>query len=225
MYKLLTLALMLFVGPLHAACPDLYPAQRQIAPPTPSILELCNSFYVSQFNTQHSKVVFVSERLLPGTSIGAPTRLSGFRSDPRVRSGPSTTMYEGTGFDRGHLVPAENASTNEQMRDTFIMTNVVPQNPTLNRGEWKKLESMIRKSIMQSRNTDPVYVVTIPVYTVQSELIADKIPIPVGIWKVVIQGTSERYFFAGNSALATVFEHKQIDWRTIIHTQSLLHHR
>lgn len=47
--------------------------------------------------------------------------------------------YTNTGYDRGHLVP-----NIDYGNDTCIISNVVPQLPQFNRGQWKRIEIMIR---------------------------------------------------------------------------------
>ena len=54
--------------------------------------------------------------------------------------------YTKSGYDRGHLVPAEDfANSNLRLKSTFYYINCVPQTPNLNRGVWKRYESQIRK--------------------------------------------------------------------------------
>jgi len=54
--------------------------------------------------------------------------------------------YTKSGYDRGHLVPAEDfADTNLRLRSTFYYINCIPQTPNLNRGMWKRYETQIRK--------------------------------------------------------------------------------
>lgn len=69
-----------------------------------------------------------------------------FAEDTRVsRPRANHNDYTRSGYDRGHLCPAADRSRSKaDMRTTFIMTNVCPQAPTLNRGEWKKLETSCR---------------------------------------------------------------------------------
>lgn len=69
-----------------------------------------------------------------------------FAEDTRVSRPRATHQdYTRSGYDRGHLCPAADRSRSKtNMRTTFIMTNVCPQAPTLNRGEWKKLETACR---------------------------------------------------------------------------------
>lgn len=54
--------------------------------------------------------------------------------------------YTKTGYDRGHLVPAEDfANTNLRLKSTFYYINCVPQTVKLNRGIWKVYETKIRE--------------------------------------------------------------------------------
>lgn len=58
--------------------------------------------------------------------------------------------YTNSGFDRGHMVPAADRSLSiTSMKSTFIMTNVCPQVPALNRGAWKRLEDGCRNYARQ----------------------------------------------------------------------------
>lgn len=50
-------------------------------------------------------------------------------------------QYKKYGFDRGHLCPsADRTSSIDSNRETFLMTNMLPQSAALNRNVWKKLE-------------------------------------------------------------------------------------
>lgn len=56
--------------------------------------------------------------------------------------------YTNTGFDRGHLCPSDDRdSTAEENRTTFILTNIVPQAPQLNRQSWLRLEDYCRSLV------------------------------------------------------------------------------
>jgi hypothetical protein len=52
------------------------------------------------------------------------------------------TDYAGAGFDRGHLCPsADRTSSAADNSATFLMSNMIPQAPNLNRNTWENLES------------------------------------------------------------------------------------
>ena len=62
------------------------------------------------------------------------------------------------------MIPAGDfMHTQEALDGTFIMTNITPQNPSLNKGFWNKLEAYIR-SLITREQYDELMVVTGPVY-------------------------------------------------------------
>lgn len=88
-------------------------------------------------------------------------RNSSFRKDPNVTGTAENTDYTNSGYDRGHLVPAEDMSHSEKtMYESFYMTNVSPQDPSFNRGIWKSLEDKVRKWATENKK---IYVIAGPV--------------------------------------------------------------
>ncbi|MCS6905709.1 MAG: DNA/RNA non-specific endonuclease [Bacteroidia bacterium] len=85
--------------------------------------------------------------------LGTTDRQDNFRPDPDLPSGclqVTTHMYTSSGFDRGHLCPsADRTATLEDNSATFLMTNIVPQAPQLNRGAWEQFESYCRSLARQ----------------------------------------------------------------------------
>lgn len=54
--------------------------------------------------------------------------------------------YARSGYDRGHLAPAADFSWSQEAQDrTFVMSNMVPQKPNLNRDAWRRLEEKVRR--------------------------------------------------------------------------------
>ena len=108
-----------------------------------------------------------------------------FRPDPRLpnnweRVTPSD--YTGSGFDRGHLCPsADRSGSEEGMSDTFLMTNMTPQTPDLNRGPWVKLEAYLRTLV--TRGND-VYIFA-GVYGEKGKL-KKKVSVPTNDWKIAV---------------------------------------
>lgn len=57
--------------------------------------------------------------------------------------------YAGTGYDRGHLVPAGDFVWSQPLKtETFVYTNIAPFHPNLNRGPWANLEGKIRAEVL-----------------------------------------------------------------------------
>jgi endonuclease G len=69
-----------------------------------------------------------------------------FRKDRSVAKSPAASAYNSTGYDRGHLAPNRAIATRfgpEAQAQTFLMSNITPQSPALNRGPWRELEQRI----------------------------------------------------------------------------------
>lgn len=61
------------------------------------------------------------------------------------------------------MAPAADFIQSQEMMDsTFIMVNICPQSPDLNKGFWAKLEGFVRKLL--HREFEEVVVITGPVF-------------------------------------------------------------
>jgi endonuclease G len=70
----------------------------------------------------------------------------GFTADRSVPAAPKPSDYTKSGYDRGHMVPNYAIITRygeEARRKTFMMSNITPQTPALNRGVWREFEHRI----------------------------------------------------------------------------------
>lgn len=75
-------------------------------------------------------------------------RLDNFRADSRIprRFRASLEAYRGNGYDRGHLASSANHDLGALVNsETFLMSNMSPQAPDLNRGKWRELEAAVRE--------------------------------------------------------------------------------
>ncbi len=74
-------------------------------------------------------------------------RSDSFRPDYRIPKMFRADLvdYAGSGFDRGHLVASANKRGTElENSETFLLSNMSPQEPQFNRDIWKKLETRVR---------------------------------------------------------------------------------
>lgn len=93
-------------------------------------------------------------------------RKNNFRADVRIprRFRAGLKVYKGSGDDRGHLVASANHDELEiQNSETFLLSNMSPQEPDFNRGMWRKLEEAVRK-LNNKENILETYVLTAPVF-------------------------------------------------------------
>lgn len=121
-------------------------------------------YFSSSFNlqTQCSGQV---EWLIHPDDIGETKRNPSWRflpDVPHIGAKARHDDYRKSGYDRGHMCPAEDRSKSVQMmHSTFVMSNVAPQISSMNRGTWKKTEMDCRKA---SGEFGTIHVLAIPVY-------------------------------------------------------------
>ncbi len=94
------------------------------------------------------------------------------------------TDYRGSGYDRGHQCPSGDRTANADLNSaTFLMSNMLPQAPDLNRIVWNKFEEYCRDQLKMGVNEE--YIVCGGVGS--KETIADgKVNVPVSCWKIAV---------------------------------------
>ena len=104
-------------------------------------------------------------------------------------------FYKRTGYDRGHLMP--NAVINcdiKAQKETFILSNVAPQNPKMNRSTWKNLETYVREL---SKKYD-VWVQTGIIPGIESKKMKGQITYPMFFYKKLFYNNQYRIFVVPN---------------------------
>lgn len=91
--------------------------------------------------------------------------------------------YRGSGFDRGHLAPSADMETESSQSDSFSLANVVPQEPTLNRGLWAHIEATARALAL---SYGEVWVVTgVAFEGDRVRQAGGRVLVPSAVWKAV----------------------------------------
>jgi endonuclease G, mitochondrial len=102
--------------------------------------------YVLCYDVDRKVAAWASYRL-ERKDIKEAQRLNAFRTDPRlpIDQNPSCDDYAGSGFDRGHLVPRSDMNRlKTAIVNSFFLTNMNPQFPSVNQGVWERLERLVR---------------------------------------------------------------------------------
>lgn len=144
-----------------------------------------HSYYALDYNEEHEQANWVYYLLTSEFVNGTAKRKDNFRKDPTITSESATLSdYKKSGYDRGHLCPAADMKINkEAMSETFYLSNMSPQLAGLNRGEWKRLESQVRKWAIQE---DSIVVVTGPIFKNNIEQIgANQVTVPGYYYKII----------------------------------------
>ncbi|MFA7172693.1 MAG: DNA/RNA non-specific endonuclease [Kiritimatiellia bacterium] len=110
-----------------------------------------------------------------------------FKSDPEARNSPKPSDYAKTGYDRGHMAPNWSISTchgPEAQKQSFLLSNICPQMPGLNRGPWRKIEHLIT-DVWPSKYGD-IWVITGACSSSKNKRLPSGIEIPDGFYKVIV---------------------------------------
>jgi len=104
-----------------------------------------------------------------------------FLPDPQLyKASDLNNDYRNSGFDRGHISPAADARCNARhMEESFYFTNMAPQTPGLNRGQWKTLEEHTRQLAIQYDS------VRVRAGCVGISRRVNRLAIPTHCWKII----------------------------------------
>jgi endonuclease G len=109
--------------------------------------------------------------------------------------------YAGTGYDKGHLANDAHQSWDEMVEyESFLMSNMMPQLPGLNRGIWKLLETATGAWSFSRQTILIVYAG--PIYRGNEKRIGNGVLVPVGFYKIIIDRRT-------NEVLAFIFPHAE----------------
>jgi endonuclease G len=122
------------------------------------------------------------------THYGDAARSSSFYSDASL---PSTCYhvvssdYTNSGYSRGHMTRSEERTWSvDDNKQTFLMTNILPQYQDLNGGPWYKLELYLQ-DLAQNQNKE-LYVISGGYGSRGTLSGAGKVTIPTHTWKIVV---------------------------------------
>lgn len=182
------------------------------APVAAAAMELCSSGYGVLYSTEAKSPLFAAEYLSPERVFRAfdrQSRSNDFRPDERVaaRGRAALEDFRGSGFDRGHLAPSADMDTAQADSESFLLTNIVAQDPHLNRNLWAAIEKGVR-AMAKHR---PVYVVTGVVWEPHGEKTVGRgrVRVPAYMYKAVYDPSSRAgaaYFVANAPSQA----HKEL---------------
>lgn len=119
-----------------------------------------------------------------------------FTEDPNLKSTVLSPFdYKGSGYQRGHLVPAADVSyDSNSMAQSHYMTNMSPQKRAFNNGIWRELEQNTREWAWKYGK---VYVVTGPVFIEPVEYMKSGVAKPNSFFRVILAKSGGQYHGAG----------------------------
>ncbi len=137
----------------------------------------------SAFRVIHTDHPFILER-----PSGA------FPTDNRTTARVAHHDFTGSGYDRGHMTPNSAIARfygAEAQRETFLLSNICPQSPNLNREVWAKLEMDITDYTSQF---DEIWVTCGPIFADMNggitHTLRSGIAIPSSFYKIAVEDQS-----------------------------------
>ena len=145
--------------------------------------------YTLDYVEKYEQASWVAYELTAEETVKQFERSNKFFKDPDVKTGSASDIdYKGSGYDRGHLAPAGDMSYSEEtMLESFYYSNMSPQDPSFNRGIWKKLEEKIRNWAVLYQS---VYIVTGPVLSEGNITATNGLAVPKYYYKVILDNHS-----------------------------------
>lgn len=155
---------------------------------------LCRTGYVSGYSYQYKAPLWVAFSITSSSvfSDNKAKRQNDFRVDPDLpidyQSSPND--YDEPVFDQGHMADSADIDfTKTANSETFLMSNMAPQIPEMNRavfgknGAWGKLEDYTR-SWLKRRNH--LYVMAGAIYTNSPKFIGNGVAVPEQFYKIIM---------------------------------------
>ncbi|MBJ6799729.1 DNA/RNA non-specific endonuclease [Geomonas propionica] len=173
------------------ACPEHFAAGR---PPlvinaklAAKTKELCNSGYGALHSgitktPLYSAEHLTQERLVQGKGL---RRQSEFHPDDRLPSSDRAELrdYARSGYDRGHVAPSGDMFDLTSQEESFSLANMIPQEPSVNRGVWERIESGVRR---MARGRGELYIVTGPIFQGEKlQRIGGRVIVPTAVFKAI----------------------------------------
>ncbi len=203
LYLLVLFPFAAFANPIDDNCPQHTIHGAPVSSITENTQYICHSNYAIHYRYDTKTAEYVVERLDQVDITGTANRKDDFRPDDLIDDSKEATLedYSGEPYDRGHLAPAaNNRASQEQMSESFFLSNMIPQTPNNNRGIWRILELGVRNTAL---NND-IYVASGTIYQEGYLTIGPgAVGVPQYIWKVVYNATN-------NTAIGFVFPNQAL---------------
>ncbi|MFA6189805.1 MAG: DNA/RNA non-specific endonuclease [Sulfuricurvum sp.] len=152
--------------------------------------ELCYSTFAVMHSGVSRTPLYVGEHL---TRVGLGSksqRTNDFHPEERLPLDERAELndYARSGYDRGHMAPAADMSSQQAEHECFTLANMIPQNQENNRGIWAHIEAATRNL---AKDRGELYVITGPIFMGSNlQRIGGRVLIPTKIYKAIYDPSS-----------------------------------
>ncbi len=148
--------------------------------------------YSLSYSELHEQAEWVAYELKKSHLSNTNFKRPYFEIDKAVKTGAANWRnYKKSGYDRGHLCPAGDRRYSQLTHDeTFLTSNISPQEHKFNSGIWNTLEQKVR---YWASKYDGVFVVTGGVLSGEMETIGDEeVSVPKQFYKILIDNNTDK---------------------------------
>lgn len=147
--------------------------------------ELCNIAYAVGHSGVTRTPLWSAEHLTRDRLLDAKglKRSNKFREDTRLPYNERAELsdYARSGYDRGHMAPSADFGDSTSQDESFLLSNMIPQDHNNNTGIHEGIESAVRKEV---KKRGELYVITGPLFQdTKLESLKGRVIIPTGIFK------------------------------------------
>ena len=143
--------------------------------------------YTLSYNETHEQAEWVAYLLQKSDLVSTQRTRPYFNVDKAVKTKSAEwRSYKNSGYDKGHLCPAgDRKKSIASYNETFLTSNISPQNHDFNAGIWNDLEQIVRYWAKWYNN---VYVVTGGVLDDNLKTIGkDRVSVPNYFYKIIFK--------------------------------------
>lgn len=185
----------------------------------PNTIGICRTAYALMHDNDAKVAIWVVYTLTSQHALGCVPRVNAFAPDQSLPRGrrAETADYANSGYDTGHIANNADMSWDPAVaRESFILSNMAPQMPNLNRGIWKELETSVRVWAFGSGGSLTIYAGSIYDLNADHRIGPNNVIVPRGFYKIVVNNVTKQ-------SLAFIFPHRSnlgTDIRTVQATVS-----
>jgi endonuclease G len=145
-----------------------------------------HNYYSLSYSEKHEQAEWVAYHLKDEHISSTNFKRPYFEKDPKVKTKSAHYKnYSNSGYDKGHLCPAGDRKFSKSAHDeTFLTSNISPQEHQFNSGIWNRLEQKTRYWATKYKN---LYVVTGGILENSSKTIgSEKVTVPDYFYKIIL---------------------------------------
>ncbi len=152
-----------------------------------------HDYYTLSYSESHEQAEWVAYELKKNQIKKGSFKRPYFVEDKKVKTHSADWKnYKKSGYDKGHLCPAGDRNFNyNAFHETFLTSNISPQNSSFNKGIWNNLEQKVRR---WAKEYDGVYVVTGGVLKENLKTIGyERVSVPEMYYKIIMDSSNGNY--------------------------------